>query len=282
MTNIEAFGRSDYAKQAISAVFKRVKAQSDFDIAVATHQSAELDLSATQHKNDADSSRTLTTEKNYIPDKWTSSGLYKIDTDSLKGYTVNETALDRVRKQLESEGIDADKRTPTHEITDEQVEWLSSRYDFDFLSACCFTHEEFGNFVLDLAYLNVFSLDEVKDLYGVMPFNANHKGYLYEMGVTSGSSGFVNTFGGIRDLISAEDLPAELLKEYLREKYTALPEEEYDRMAKEFADQRAERLRVIKDLFERIAANKGNGIDGVKPTVQNISEKLKEDFSGKM
>ena len=110
------------------------------------------------------------------PDRWTSNSLYTLDVDTLEGYRVNREALEKVREQLRSEGIDADSRTPTHEITDEQMEWLGSRYDLDFLSACCFSHPDYGNFMLDLAYLNVFSLDEVENMYGVLPFNANHKG----------------------------------------------------------------------------------------------------------
>ena len=116
------------------------------------------------------------TEAVGAPERWTSNSLYTLDVDTLKGYRVNHDALEKVKEQLRSDGIDADRRTPSHEITDEQMEWLDTRYDLDFLSVCSFEHPEYGNFMLDLAYLNVFSLDEVENMYGVMQFNANHQG----------------------------------------------------------------------------------------------------------
>lgn len=211
---------------------------------------------------------------------WITISLYKIDNNTLEGYTVNEKAISQVKEQLKSEGIDADKRIPTHKITKEQQEWLNSRYDFDFLNACCFTHEEFGNFVLDLAYLNVFSLDEVKNMYGVMPFNANHKGFLCKLETDGGTAGFVNPFSGEGDLIEDEDLLAGLIMEYLKAKYTGLTEKEYERMTEEFAVQRRERLTLIEDFFAQVCNNKANNMGGVNRKVEDISEKLKEDFGG--
>ncbi len=218
------------------------------------------------------------------PDRWTSSSLYTLDIDTLEGYRVNREALERVREQLRSEGIDAESRTPTHEITDEQMEWLNSRYDLDFLSACSFSHPDYGNFMLDLAYLNVFSLDEVENMYGVMPFNANHKGYLYKLDTGDGLSGYVNPFGGVDNYLDNDDLYTQLIMEYLKIKYTGRSEKEYERMTEDFKVQRLERMMIIEDFFARAAEksdnNKLDGMDGARPNIENISEKLREDFGG--
>lgn len=221
------------------------------------------------------------TESFAAPDRWTSGHLYTIDENTPEGYRVNKDVLSRVKKQLEAEGIDADCRTPTHEITDEQMEWLISRYDLDFLSACSFTHEDYGNFMLDLAYLNVFSLAEVENMFGVMPFNSNHRAYLYKIDSGDGVSGYVNPFGGTENYVEQDDLYTQLIMEYLKVKCTAnseKSEKEYEQMAGDFAAQRAERMSVITEFFARFAASKENLIDSVKPIVENISEKLKEDF----
>lgn len=220
------------------------------------------------------------TERYAAPNRWTSERLYTNDTSTPEGYRVNRDALSKVKKQLEAEGINADSRTPTHEITDEQMEWLGSRYDFDFLNACSYTHSEYGNFMLDLAYLNVFSFDEVENMFGVMPFNTNHKGYLYKMDTGDGLSGYVNPFGGVGNYVDQDDLYTQLIMEYLKVKCTGRTEKEYERMTEELAVQRADRMSVIKEFFARVAANKENNLDGAKPNIENISEKLKEDFGG--
>lgn len=219
-------------------------------------------------------------ESSSAPDRWTSEHLYTIDETTPEGYRVSKEALSRVKKQLEAEGIDADKRTPTHEITDEQMEWLSSRYDLDFLSVCSFTHEDYGNFMLDLAYLNVFSLDEVENMFGVMPFNSNHRGYLYKIDTGDGVSGYVNPFGGTEDYVDQDDLYTQLLMEYLKAKSGGRTEKEYEQMAEDLAAQRAERMSVITEFFARVAANKANSLDFdvARRDVENITEKLKEEF----
>lgn len=216
------------------------------------------------------------------PARWTSEHLYTYDENTSEGYTVNREAISRVKEQLKAEGIDANSRTPTHKITDEQMEWLSSRYDLDFLNACSHTHEEYGNFMLDLAYLNVFSLDEIENMYGVMPFNENHKGYLYKMDTGDGLSGFVNPFGGIGNYVDQENLYTQLIMEYLRVKFTGRTEKEYEQMAKDYVTQRTERMSIIKDFFDRAASRKDDNMGGAKPSIENISEKLKEDFGGLM
>lgn len=164
------------------------------------------------------------------------------------------------------------------------MEWLNSRYDLDFLSACSFSHPDYGNFMLDLAYLNVFSLDEVENMYGVMPFNANHKGYLYKLDTGGGLSCYVNPFGGVDNYLDDDDLYTQLIMEYLKIKYTGRTDKEYERMTEDFKAQRVERMMILKDFFARAAEKSDNNgldsMDGAKPNIENISEKLREDFGG--
>ena len=61
-------------------------------------------------------------------------------------------------------GIDPNDRTFTHKITDEQREWLASRYDIEALrTAVPFTSNEFQNFLADLYYLGIFSKSEISN-----------------------------------------------------------------------------------------------------------------------
>ena len=111
-------------------------------------------------------------EKMENGERWTSNPLFKTDLNSSLGYTTNKDAVDKVREKLKEEGIDPSKRTPTHEITDEQMAQLAEKYDLEFLSMVGMENSEYGNFLLDLAYMNVFSCDELEnEFYGVCEVN---------------------------------------------------------------------------------------------------------------
>jgi len=112
-------------------------------------------------------------------ERWTRNPLYKTNFDTSLGYTINKDALDKVRDRLKEEGVDPSRRTPTHEITDEQMDQLAEKYDLEYLSLAGIEDPEYGNFLLDLAYMNVFSCDEMDELFGVSEINANHQVYAY-------------------------------------------------------------------------------------------------------
>lgn len=271
MTNIGTANYGDQIRRTLSAEYSRNKKNcSETGEAAFDRSMSETDKTS--------SAQDLTAEKIKAPARWTSASLYKIDHDTPEGYTVNKAALSKVREQLSAEGIDADARTPTHEITDEQMDWLGSRYDLEFLSACSFTHEEYGNFMLDLAYLNVFSLDEVENMYGVMPFNSSHGGYLYKMDAGAGSSGYVDAFNGSAGLIDDEELLAGLMMEYLKSRNAGLSEKEYKRMAERLIAERQDRLTVLERFFSRASASAEYSMNNITREVRDISGQLKEDF----
>lgn len=277
MTGIGTSGYNDLIRQALAAGRGKTKTHNPEEpSAVGSFGSVirniQYDASTVERMESKRSSN----------DRWTGRDLYTIDTDSLKGYTVNKNALDKVREKLKEEGVDADKRTPTHEITDEQMGWLGSKYDLEFLSVCSFTHSEYGNFMLDLAYMNVFSLDEVENMYGVMPFNANNKAILYYHGDprTGDGAGYIDPFSGDGSVTEDwDDMYTRLIMEYLKVRYTGRTESEYEQMTEEFKTQRVERMMIIEDFFARFSENKERYDPAVsKPLIEDASEKLKEDF----
>lgn len=106
--NIETLGfNRQIQKRANAQNTKRLYKRSFFNSA----------LEVNHNINDA----ALSDKTSKASDRWTDVSLYTFDS-SQRGYTVNDDALLRVKDQLKSECIDADKRTPTHKITDEQME----------------------------------------------------------------------------------------------------------------------------------------------------------------
>ena len=194
----------------------------------------------------------------------------------LFGSTINKDALNKVREQLKKEGIDP-SRTPTHEITDE----LSEKYDFDYLSNCSISSPEFGNFVLDLVYMNVFSFDEVKNMYaGIIPPATDKPQFisLYYCGdpVTGSGAGYVRKDGSITE--NWEDAYSDMITENLRSEDPGKTESEYKRMTEDFIAKRLETMMIMESFFARVTENLANSLDVTKPFIEDASGKLKEDF----
>lgn len=98
-----------------------------------------------------------------IPEKWCQ------DTDKF-GAGVDKA----IKYMKENLGIDPYNRTPTHEITDEQLQWLKSRHNLDDIYKTESGTSDDGrsgwtkswwdeNFLSDLVYLNVISPDDAKN-----------------------------------------------------------------------------------------------------------------------
>ena len=96
----------------------------------------------------------------------------------------------------------------------------------------------------------------------------------------------MNPFCGVGNYVDEDDLYTQLIMEYIKAKYTGHTDKEYERMTEDFKAQRVERLMIIEDFVARAAEksdnNKLDGMDGARPNIENISEKLKEDFGGLM
>ena len=210
-------------------------------------------------------------------ERWTSNPLFKNKLYSSPGYTVNKDAINKVREKLRSEGIDPDRRTPTHEITDEQIERFAEKYDLEYLSMAGMEDTEYGNFLLDLAYENVFSCDELEfEFFGIQgpdcwvycwPENGS-KGYY--MGP---NGGLFNTY---------EDMVKSYRIDYLRSKEPGRTENYYNGKYEDIIAKTQERMNVIYDFFERASKYFHSDLAGLsdipKPKIEDASEKLKEDF----
>ena len=104
----------------------------------------------------------ITDIMNKAPDKWIAESADRTT------YYINSIegpySLSLVGEFMNDElGLDPSDRTFTHEITDEQREWLASRYDIEALKNAAVTSGEFQNFFADLYYLGVFSKSEIAE-----------------------------------------------------------------------------------------------------------------------
>ena len=215
--------------------------------------------------------------KSETGERWTSNPLYKIDLNSPLGYTVNKDAIDKVREKLKEEGIDPSRRTPTHEITDEQLEQLAQKYDLEYLSFAGIDDPEYGNFLLDLAYMNVFSFDETEELFGVGETSKNLCGVSYIIPLDGSGSPYYLKNG--ERFNSWEDITEAANREYLRARYPSRTESYYRQMTEDFMARAEERMNILNDFFDRASRYSYPGLaDAPKPAVEDVSGKLKEDF----
>lgn len=147
-------------------------------------------------------SATEEMEEITIPDKWR--------TDQPKN--AIDIAVAYMRDTL---GIDVDSRVPTHEITEEQKEWLSSRHDLSKLHEYSFASAERQNFLADLVYLNVMSADEAKN-FGLVTF-PGHTAVLQKAestGFTVGAPQYTNFADVLANALSTQ----QDLISYIRDK----------------------------------------------------------------
>ncbi len=90
-----------------------------------------------------------------IPEKW-------------EKWVVEDTMILTAEKKaveyLKQNGIDVSELKPTHEITPDQMEWLKSRHNFETIPV---DHDSssYQNLCADLIALNVFSFEEVRDMF---------------------------------------------------------------------------------------------------------------------
>lgn len=217
--------------------------------------------------------------KSETGERWTRNSLFRTDLSSAIGYTVNRDAINKVREKLKAEGVDPSKRTPTHEITDEQMAQLAEKYDFEYLSIAGMDDPEYGNFLLDLAYMNVFSCDELEvEFFGISEINANNQAWIECIYTFDGSAPYFANQKGER-FSSYEDMIKSMKMDYLRTKCPGRTEDYYTDMYEDYTAKTEERLRVIKNFFDRASKYYDYGLTNtVKPIIEDASEKLQEDF----
>ena len=113
---------------------------------------------------------------------------------------VNKSGVDAAEKFLRENGVDIEDIIPSHNITEEQMEWLKSRHDFSNMELQLGS-PECQNLWGDLIVLGVCTFDEIMQLFAVqMPDN----GVLCQakpgdlgiggLGIGTGSSSLKRTF----------------------------------------------------------------------------------------
>lgn len=108
-----------------------------------------------------------------IPEKW--------GTDDMWGFVATITSVTKFLKDYCD--VDTSKRKPTHEITDEQREWLASRHDLEAIGNSTRTETpDFAELMGDLVYLNIMSRTDVFELMApALPLPEGQTGQLIYM-----------------------------------------------------------------------------------------------------
>ncbi|MDE7361052.1 MAG: hypothetical protein K2N38_03860 [Oscillospiraceae bacterium] len=216
---------------------------------------------------------------NGVPGNWSDLGVW-ISQD---GYVPTREKLNEFRDIfLEKLGIDLENRgKATHEITAEQEEWLALRYDLSALQSAAVGSAEHNNFMLDLVYLNVFSIEETVISHStVVSFAPGEKGRItFDDESISSAESFIDSMAETADAL------ADFLMEYIARKYGKVkdaPDEvkEWYENANKIVEQKREVYDVLKKFFDRLAddSEQENNYNGLAPNIEDAALKLKEDF----
>ncbi len=214
-----------------------------------------------------------------VPENWSDLGVW-ISHD---GYVPTREKLKEFRDIfLEKLGIDLDNRgRATHEITAEQKEWLASRYDLSAIQNAAVGSDEHNNFMIDLVYLNVFSMDEtVISHSSVVSFAPGEKGSIsFDDEIVSSAENFIDRMSETADTL------ADFLMEYIAQKYGKIEDapddvKEWYENTNKIAEQKREVHDVLAKFFADLADDDGqeNNYDGAKLNIEDAAHKLKEDF----
>lgn len=216
-----------------------------------------------------------------VPENWSDLGVW-ISQD---GYVPTSEKLKEFRDIFsEKLGIDLDNRDKaTHEITAEKKEWLASRYDLSKIRNSPVGSKENSNFMLDLVYLNVFSMEETITAEStITTFGPGEKGRIVWAGERENTSHADNFLDAIEE--TADSL-ADFLMEYIAEKYGKVEDapddvKEWYETANKIVEQKREFHDVLARFFADLSddAEQENNYDGAKLNIEDAAHKLKEDF----
>lgn len=213
-----------------------------------------------------------------------------------KWVTEPGISFNAVKKALEyKKSLGIDDSEPTHELTAEQRDWLYSRHDLGSMqtyTSYSFVNDggstqygvkataEYSNFLADLAYLGVFSYD---DLIQTSPLDTHPEG-------NSVLSGYVAEMQGSNyGLLDT----ARMSVEHLENMFSFYSERAMDPSRavsgdSEFAELIRQRyLPYSQRFFEFVDELLGRDVEDVPqesvvPDIQDCSGKLAEDFGGIM
>lgn len=137
---------------------------------------------------------------NVVPDKWLS-------------FWTGESPVKKAVQFLSARGIDAEKREPSHSLTNEQKKWLRSRHDLNAIYNNTADSLETYNFRADLVYLGVISPSEAESIGTVaLPAHCAVKGGILTDTVDNSNANYLD---GLRGILSKQ----KAIVEEIREKY---------------------------------------------------------------
>lgn len=231
-------------------------------------------------------SQTVDKEENKLPpEQWVTAAGFSAD--------AVKAAADFMRNEL---GIDVSKIEPTHEITPEQMEWLRSRHDFSSMrhyETYSFKNDggqtqygfkstpEYSNFLADLMYLGVYTEQELTVGLWVEPIDTRPGGS--DSVISTHLSDYIG--GSPFDFSRAMVSNLENMWNFYNERskgafavdgdagFAALIKDNYLPLQKQF-------LELLDKLFNSGDEDISRNI--TEPPIEDISQKLKEDFGGIM
>lgn len=216
-----------------------------------------------------------------VPKDWSELNLFSITS---AGYVPDGGVIERFEKTMSELGIDMDKRPePTHEITAEQEEWLASRYDLSKIWNAPVGSEEHSNFMLDLVYLNVFSMEEIiRAQSTTIVFPPGETARLIKVDESENTSHADNFLDAI---LETADTLEDYLMEYIEQKYGKVEDapddvKEWYETYNKIVEQKREFHDILARFFAKFSddTEQENNYDGAKLNIEYASEKLKVDF----
>lgn len=180
-----------------------------------------------------------------IPDRWKTGW----GTAESYGWGV-DIAVKFMREEM---GINISERVPTHEITDEQRDWLASRHNLETIQNYGINTLEMQNFLADLVYLNVYSPDEAKKL--TLVSFPSHTGRVAQLDNVSDGRVFHTNEGNFADLIASTIDAQHSIIDYMQKKYddpirSQSEDMEYIQKVSQFLANKQECYSALLKLFE--------------------------------
>lgn len=182
---------------------------------------------------------------------------------------------------------------PTHELTPAQREWLYSRHDFSTMKThVYYSYEyegttqyrskataEYSNFLADLAYLGIYSADE---FIHTAPIDTRPGGYSTLTEYANKLWGLDNSLmGTARAFVSHLENMWNFYNERSKGVLAVEGDAEYAELIKEHY---LPLQRDFLDMLEKLFGNDEEFLpdSGAVPPIEDVSEKMKEDFGGLM
>lgn len=290
MTTMDISSHNPYFNHAITE--KKAKYQSQCDVDAANVVGASFSdalcdcVSQTADEFAAPTAEDMNIGEN-VPERWSEYHLWSATPD---GFVADAGVISSFKKtMLDQFGIDVDNRNePSYEITAVQQEWLAARYDLNALENAEVSSIEHNNFLLDLVYLNVFSMDDVTSMYCSSAIEPVSSESIAESAASIKYNGPVgSSFDGTGSFIDAlfestDDL-ADFLMEYIAKKYGKSEDapdyvQEWEKDINGIIERKRRAYDVLSEFFARLSSDDKTDTGYSNHRIEDCSDRLIEDF----